>query len=1690
MVAIKNIFQKIGNFFRCCMTLVWTYLSPQRRAIEGVSENTAESSAEKNIVKIVENPNKSIINESVKKEVIRSVDDSISKQSESTAGKSVDIKELIEVKIEKPLEKIVDIIIEDVIKKSATELSPVEKTKSKKRIMENLGFSADTQNNDQVRVLTLNKGEHQDGNLYKLKKGWVVEFRLGASLLGQAVDVFTNHPLLSGNPFERGTYYHLPWNHESAFLRVSLAGSFHYYIAQSSGENIGKIMASGYILVDPELTVGKNGKILPIDSIQCQTVLSKLLGPFSTWENKLRVSYESGYNMIHFTPIQTLGESNSAYSLSDHLKLNSTFNDCPDKETTFDQIEQLIKKIRDEWDTLSICDIVLNHTANESPFLINNPECTYNCVNCPHLRPSYILDAILFELTLQVETGSWESRGIPAVVETEDHLNAIRHALHTHFLPIAKIHELFTLNVEEIISEFTNCVRNQLPNENLEEFAGKSIDIIRDRDYRRLKATIDMPLALKLYNIYRPDCFDEESRLRKCTEELKNRLQQLNDSITNEIQNHLKAAVENSISGMRYFRVQADGPRLKEVSTRNPLVPRYFTDYGSPRNFAEREEIMYSIKGCYLMAHNGWVMNGDPLKNFADPDSNVYIRRELIAWSDSVKLRYGDKPEDCPALWKRMASYVQQTAKIFDGIRLDNCHSTPIPVAEYMLDAARQVKPDLFVVAELFTNSDQKDNIFVNRLGITCLVREAMSAWDSHEEGRLVYRYGGEPVGAFIQARHRPLVPSIAYALFLDQTHDNPSPVEKRSVFDLLPSAALVSMACCASGSNRGYDELVPHHIHVVDEDRQYTEWTDDENLALENDRYVNCESGIIAAKRALNDLHYLLGLKCFSQVFVDQLDVDVVAVTRHSPLTHESVVLVAFTAFRHPDPNARDLHRYIKPLRVEGIVEEIILEAGLTHEGFAKGGPRFSYPKAYSKNEKYVNGYSEYKVRVQEHIQLSDSKCIEKVDSGDPKITQLNFTHFQPGSVVAIRVSLHANIKPAVEQANDLVESLTTLNNTELRAIASRLSLADLNRALYRCDQEERDETWNKFGVYDIPGYGPLVYAGLQGVISVLADIRSNNDLGHPLCNNLRQGNWLIDYTWQRLKEDDGTLALGEWLEKASEPFKLIPRYLVPSYFDVIIVNVYSILIEQCFSLMSNFVRDGTDFTRLVSLVSVQVGGIIKSAQLPDLSPALEPPLPQIKDMHGAKKQHCLTLSAGLPHFAVGYMRNWGRDTFIALRGLLMLTGRYEEARFIILGFAGTLRHGLIPNLLDGGANARFNCRDAVWWWLYAIQCFVKETPNGLSILTDKVSRLFPSDDSPATAAGQVDQPLHDVMHEALSVHFQGLCFRERNAGPRIDEHMTDRGFNNQIGVNPETGFVFGGNEANCGTWMDKMGSSVKAGNKGKPATPRDGSAVEIVGLCHSSLVFLAELYKQNLFPHGSVQRKNRDGTTVTWSYKKWADKIKDNFDTYFYVNEEATEGELGADLIHRRGIYKDCHGATQPWTDYQLRPNFPVAMVASPSLFNPKRALTALKQAEKILLGPLGMKTLDPADWAYNGFYDNANDSNDPKVAQGWNYHQGPEWLWPIGYFLRAKLQYTSMLGDETELQRTIEWTEAVISRHLTEASSNHWRGLPELTNKEGEYCPDSCQTQAWSASAIIEVLHDLNRLKENLELESSTN
>jgi glycogen debranching enzyme len=149
---------------------------------------------------------------------------------------------------------------------------------------------------------------------------------------------------------------------------------------------------------------------------------------------------------------------------------------------------------------------------------------------------------------------------------------------------------------------------------------------------------------------------------------------------------------------------------------------------------------------------------------------------------------------------------------------------------------------------------------------------------------------------------------------------------------------------------------------------------------------------------------------------------------------------------------------------------------------------------------------------------------------------------------------------------------------------------------------------------------------------------------------------------------------------------------------------------------------------------------------------------------------------------------------------------------------YAACVRHGLVPNLLDGGKNPRFNCRDAAWWFLQAVQDYYKIAGEGegYKLLATQVDRLFglPS-----------KMPLAEVMQEILQAHASGIEFREEGAGQKLDSHMTSEGFNVRIRLDPGTGFVSGGSAHNCGTWMDKMGESETAGNKAQ--LPESASAL-----------------------------------------------------------------------------------------------------------------------------------------------------------------------------------------------------------------------------------------------------------------------
>ncbi|XP_037537913.1 glycogen debranching enzyme [Nematolebias whitei] len=1395
-------------------------------------------------------------------------------------------------------------------------------------------------------------------------------------------------------------------------------------------------LGGGYIVVDPVLRVGPDNHVLPLDCITIQTYLSKCLGHLDDWTDKLRVAKESGYNMIHFTPLQTLGESRSCYSLADQLTFSPEFSP-KGTSYTWEDVGALVEKLRTEWNMMSITDVVYNHTAANSVWISEHPECGYNLVNSPHLRPAWVLDRAIWHLTTKVADGLYKSKGLPPDITEESHLN---------------------------VSTQTDHLKSE---------GKKELKIIQDQQYCRHGNKVDMDLALETFVPHS----SSPQHIEECCGRLEQRLSELNKEKYNMIQQHQEQAVNCVVGNIVYERLADHGPKLGPVTKKTPLITRYFTFPYEEMTFEQELELLdHPDKICHFLAHNGWVMGDDPLRNFAEPGSNVYLRRELICWGDSVKLRYGNGPEDCPYLWDHMRKYTETTAKCFHGVRLDNCHSTPLHVAEFMLDVARRECPNLYVVAELFTGSEELDNVFVTRLGITSLIREAMSAGDSHEEGRLVYRYGGEPVGAFVQPSLRPLMPTIAHAMFLDVTHDNECPIQLRSALDSLPSSAIVSMACCATGSTRGYDELVPHQISVVKEERFYPKWNP--SAAPTTPGEVGFQNGIIAGKLALNKLHQELATQGFIQVYVDQVDADIVAITRHCPSTHQSVVTVSRTAFK--DPKTHQYDTKVPSIFIPGKLEEIVLEARTVQRDAG----------SYKRDDNYINGMSEYTVELKEHIKIEESMVMKHAGATSKGrsefVQEIQFQKLTPGSVIAFRVSLDSKAQklvsvlrfylsqfsPKYRRGSIQDENPPEILQKSLAQLMSKMTLADMNILLFRCEAEEQEDGG---GCYSIPGWESLKYAGIQGLMSVLAEIRPKNDLGHPLCANLREGDWLIDFVSNRLKHREGPLAqVGQWLEAMFDHLKHIPRYLIPCYFDAILVSTYTTALDATFKLMSSFIQNGSSFVQHLALGSVQMCAIGRLPVLPSISASIKDVPYRISPVTGQKEQYCVSLAAGLPHFSSGIFRCWGRDTFIALRGLMLITGRHIEARNIILAFAGTLRHGLIPNLLGEGRCARYNCRDALWWWLQCIQDYSNHVPNGQEILRCPVTRMYPTDDCDPCKPGEVEQPLHDVIQESLHRHLEGISFREKNAGPKIDMNMRDEGFNVSAKVDPATGFVTGGNRFNCGTWMDKMGESERARNKGMPATARDGAAVEIVGLSKSAVRWLVELQAKGLFPYDGATVE-RDGKKVFVSYSSWNQQLQQSFEPAFWVSGDPQDpNEMHPDLVHKSNIYKDSYGASSPWCDYQLRPNFTIAMVVAPELFSIEKAWKALDLVEKKLLGPLGIKTLDPDDMVYCGVYDNALDNDNYNLAKGFNYHQGPEWLWPVGYFLRAKLFFSKKLGEET-FAKTVTLVKNVLSRHYTHLERSPWKGLPELTNENGQHCPFSCETQAWSLATVLEVLYD---------------
>jgi glycogen debranching enzyme len=98
-----------------------------------------------------------------------------------------------------------------------------------------------------------------------------------------------------------------------------------------------------------------------------------------------------------------------------------------------------------------------------------------------------------------------------------------------------------------------------------------------------------------------------------------------------------------------------------------------------------------------------------------------------------------------------------------------------------------------------------------------------------------------------------------------------------------------------------------------------------------------------------------------------------------------------------------------------------------------------------------------------------------------------------------------------------------------------------------------------------------------------------------------------------------------------------------------------------------------------------------------------------------------------------------------------------------------------------------------------------------------------------------------------------------------------------------------------------------------------------------------------------------------------------------------------------------------------------------------------------------------------------------------------QGPEWVWPVGFFLRAAITFhysgsssTSssnlVVPEGKENEGLVKYIFGLLGAHSDQLKTSPWHGLVELTNKDGVRCDASCDTQAWSSACLLDALYQL--------------
>ncbi|MCC6766706.1 MAG: glycogen debranching enzyme family protein [Deltaproteobacteria bacterium] len=144
-------------------------------------------------------------------------------------------------------------------------------------------------------------------------------------------------------------------------------------------------------------------------------------------------------------------------------------------------------------------------------------------------------------------------------------------------------------------------------------------------------------------------------------------------------------------------------------------------------------------------------------------------------------------------------------------------------------------------------------------------------------------------------------------------------------------------------------------------------------------------------------------------------------------------------------------------------------------------------------------------------------------------------------------------------------------------------------------------------------------------------------------------------------------------------------------------------------------------------------------------------------------------TIVAGYPWFT-----DWGRDAFVALRGLCLATGRLDDARGILLAWADAVSRGMLPNRFpDRGDAPEYNAVDAALWYVVAAHEYVAARAGaGEPVPADERERLRAAID--AILAGYADGTRFGIRADADGLLAAGepgvqLTWMDAKIGDRV---------------------------------------------------------------------------------------------------------------------------------------------------------------------------------------------------------------------------------------------------------------------------------------------------------------------------------